>query len=171
MRVIDEEGKQLGVMHPFTALEIARQKGLDLVEVAPTAVPPVCRLLDYGRFRYEQTKRDRESRKTQKTTTIKEVRLGPKIDPHDLQTKGNSARRFLAEGDKVKLTVRFRGREMVHPEVGQTVLERVIDELGEAATVEQPPKFEGKNMTVVLAPRKVVVKPQKAVADDGDQAE
>lgn len=153
-------------MHPLTALDLARQRGLDLVEVAPTAVPPVCRLMDYGRFRYEQTKRDRESRKTQKTITIKEVRLRPKIDPHDLQTKGNSAKRFLEEGDKVKLTVQFRGREHLHPEIGQTILERIITELGDVSTVEQPPKFEGRNMTAVLAPPKGTGRQPKPAADE-----
>jgi len=157
-------------MHPLSALDLARQRGLDLVEVAPTAVPPVCRLLDYGRFRYEQTKRDRESRKAQKTATIKEVRLQPKIDPHDLQTKGNHAKRFLEHGDKVKLTVRFRGRENVHPEIGQAIIERIIAGVGDTATVEQTPKFEGRFMTAVLAPRKQPVK-QRPPLEEGAQQE
>lgn len=156
-------------MHPLTALDLARQRGLDLVEVAPTAVPPVCRLIDYGRFRYEQTKRDRESRKAQKTVNIKEVRLQPKIDPHDLQTKGNHAKRFLEHGDKVKLTVRFRGRESVHPEIGQAILERIIEGVADAATVEQSPKFEGRLMTAVLAPRKRPAKQQKPPAEEAEQ--
>lgn len=170
VRVIDEDGTQLGVMHPLTALDLGRQKGLDLVEVAPNASPPVCRLMDYGRFRYEQTKRERESRRTQKTNTVKEVRLSPKTDVHDLQTKGNNAKRFLLEGDKVKFTVRFKGREMVHPERGQAILDRVIEGLGDAATVEQMPKLEGRNMTAILAPRKPSARAQKAPAAEGPDA-
>ncbi len=154
VRVIDEDGTQLGVMHPLAALDVARHKGLDLVEVAPNANPPVCRLMDYGRFRYEQTKRERESRKAQKNVTIKELRFGAKIDEHDLQVKGNNARRFLAAGDKVKLTVRFRGREVTHPDIGEGVIGRVIQEVGDLGTVEQPPRLEGRSMTAVLAPRK-----------------
>ena len=165
MRVIDEDGAQLGIMHPFTAMDVARQRGLDLVEVAPNAVPPVCRLMDYGRFRYEQTKRERESRRTQKTITIKEVRLTPKIDDHDLQTKANSAKRFLDAGDKVKLTVTFKGRQIVHPELGQAVLTRVIEGVGDAGTVEQVAKLEGKSMTSILAPKKQVVKPRRPSED------
>lgn len=167
IRVIDEDGTQLGIMHPFTALEIARQKGLDLVEVAPNSVPPVCRLLDYGRFRYEQTKRERESRKAQKTITLKEVRLTPKIDSHDLQTKANSAKRFLDAGDKVKLTVNFRGRQIVHPELGQQVLARVIEGIGDAGAVEQVAKLEGKSMTAVLAPRKAPAPRPRRPAEEG----
>lgn len=165
VRVIDEDGGQLGIMHPFAALDLARQRGLDLVEVAPNAIPPVCRLLDYGRFRYEQTKRERESRKTQKLVTVKEMRFEPKISEHDRQTKSNNIKRFLESGDKVKLTVRFRGRELVHPEIGQNILIQVIEELGDTATVEQPPKLEGRSMTAVLAPRKEAARARRIVAD------
>ena len=170
MRVIDEEGVQLGVMHAFAALDLARQRGLDLVEVAPNSVPPVCRLMDYGRFRYETTKRERESRKAQKTVTIKEVRLTPKIDEHDLQTKSSTAKRFLADGDKVKLTVRFKGRELAHPDIGQAVLSRVMEGLGDGVTVEQTPRLEGKNMSAVVAPRKQQPpRPAGRPAEDGVQ--
>ncbi|WP_049822947.1 translation initiation factor IF-3 [Thermobaculum terrenum] len=162
VRVIDEDGTQLGIMHPLAALDLARQKGLDLVEVAPNANPPVCRLMDYGKFRYEQTKKERESRKSQKQIVIKEVRLKPKIDVHDLQTKAKQARNFLEEGDKVKVTVQFRGREVVHPEIGQELVQRLMDLIGDAATIEQQPKLDGKNMTALLAPRKESAKPKKA---------
>ncbi len=166
VRVIDESGTQLGVMHPLTALDLARQRGLDLVEVAPNSVPPVCRLMDYGRFRYEQTKRDRESRKATRAVTIKEVRLTPKIDEHDLMTKANSAKRFLAEGDKVKLTVRFRGRELAHTEIGQTVIAKVMEGLGDAVTVEQTPRMEGKSMSAVLAPKKTSARQSRPAEGD-----
>lgn len=169
--MIDEDGAQLGIMHPLAALDLARQKGLDLVEVAPNAVPPVCRLLDYGRFRYEQTKRERESRKTQKTVTVKEVRFEPKISEHDRQTKANSVKRFLDAGDKVKLTVRFRGRELVHPEIGQNILTHVIGELGDTVTVEQTPRLEGRSMTAVLAPRKASPARARGETDGADEAE
>lgn len=166
--MIDEEGVQLGVMHPLAALDLARQRGLDLVEVAPTAVPPVCRLMDYGRFRYEQTKRERESRRTQRTVTIKEIRLQPKIAEHDMQTKSANARKFLEEGDKVKLTVRLRGREMVHPEVGEEVLRRVIGELGAGVIVEQTPKLEGRSMTAVVAPPKDSGRQKKQASESAE---
>lgn len=160
--MIDEDGAQLGIMHPLAALDLARQKGVDLVEVAPNAVPPVCKLLDYGRFRYEQTKRERESRKTQKVVTVKEVRFEPLISEHDRQTKASSVKRFITSGDKVKLTVRFRGRQLVHPEIGQNILTQVISELGDTAVVEQTPRLEGRNMTAVIAPRKEAARPRRA---------
>lgn len=166
--MIDEDGGQLGIMHPLAALDMARQRGLDLVEVAPNAIPPVCKLLDYGRFRYEQTKRERESRKTQKLVTVKEMRFEPKISEHDRQTKSNNIKRFLEAGDKVKLTVRFRGRELVHPEIGQNILVQVIQQLSDTATVEQPPKLEGRSMTAVLAPRKESVRQRREAPESGD---
>lgn len=156
VRVIDEDGGQLGIMHPLAALDLARQRGLDLVEVAPNSVPPVCRLLDWGRFRYEQTKRERESRKAQKAITVKEVRFDPRwgmVGEHDLMTKANNVKRFLEAGDKVKLTVRFRGRAVVHPEVGGKMLDQVMEHVGELAVVEQAPRLEGRTLTSVIAPR------------------
>lgn len=144
----------MGVMHPLAAVDVARQKGLDLVEVAPNANPPVCRLMDYGKYRYEQSKRERESRRTQKNITLKEIRLGAKTDDHDLRTKGNRAKKFLQAGDKVKLTVRFKGREVTHPEIGQEVISRIVEVVGDDAVVEQVARMEGRNMTSVLAPRK-----------------
>lgn len=154
VRVIDENNEQLGIIPTRQALDIARERGLDLVEVAPNAIPPVCRLMDYGKFRYEQSRRDRESRKNQKTTDLKEVRIKPKIDEHDLATKSRQALRFLEEGDKVKLTVMFRGREMAHPDIGRDLLLQLADQVGGAAIVEQPPRLEGRNMTMMLTPKK-----------------
>jgi translation initiation factor IF-3 len=154
VRVIDENNEQLGILPTRQALDIARERGLDLVEVAPNAIPPVCRLMDYGRYRYEQSRKERESRKNQKTTDLKEVRIKPKIDDHDLATKSRQALRFLEEGDKVKLTVMFRGREMAHPDIGRDLLLQLADQVGAAALVEQPPRLEGRNMTMMLSPKK-----------------
>jgi len=150
--VIGAEGEQLGIMSSAEALRLAQQRGVDLVEVAPTAVPPVCRLLDYGKFKYEQTKKERQARKHQKTTDLKEVRLHPKIDPHDLEVKINAIRSFLSEGDKVKVTVIFRAREITHPEIGQRILEHLIGSLKEVSLLEQSPLREGRNLSVILAP-------------------
>jgi translation initiation factor IF-3 len=151
VRVIDENGEQVGVLKTREALALARQRNLDLVEVAPNAQPPVCRLLDYGKYRYEQTKKERDARKTQKVISIKEVRLRPKIDDNDLKTKGKQARTFLEEGHKVKMTVLFRGRELAHTEIGRELLSQMSDLLKDAAVIEQPPKMEGKNMTMLLS--------------------
>jgi translation initiation factor IF-3 len=133
---------------------MARSRGLDLVEVAPNAVPPVCRLMDYGKFRYEQSRKERESRKHQHVVELKEIRLQPKIDDHDLMTKGRQAMRFLEAGDRVKFTVRFRGREMAHPEIGRQILEQLAETLRPYATLEQVPRLEGRTMTILLAPLK-----------------
>jgi len=149
--VIDENDQKLGVMRSRQALEMARQRNLDLVEVAPTANPPVCRFLDYGKYRYEQTKRERDAHKTQKVISVKELRLRPKIGDHDLEVKSKQARTFLEEGHKVKMTVLFRGRENLHPDIGRQVLNEMIDMLKDSATIEQPPKMEGRNMTMVLS--------------------
>lgn len=135
------------------AIALARQRGLDLVEVAPNEVPPVCKLMDYGKYKYEQTKKERDSRKTQKQVVLKEVRLSPKIDDHDIETKAKMARRFLDEGNKVKLTVRFKGRELAHTNLGREVLEHVQLMLGEGLVVEAPAKMEGKSMTMVVSLR------------------
>lgn len=139
VRVIDEDGKQLGIFTIQEALNIAEERDLDLVEVAPHATPPVCRLLDYGKYCYEQAKREREARKAQKTSMLKEIRLRPKTDDHDLETKARRAREFLLDGDKVKITVRFRGRERSHPELGQRILEQLIGLLKDVAEIEHPP--------------------------------
>ncbi len=154
VRLVGEDGKQIGIVSLREALEIARQRGLDLVEVAPTAQPPVCKLMDYGKYRYEQTKKEREARKSQKVISIKEIRLRPKIDEHDFQTKLKAAERFLMEGNKVKLTVLFRGREQAHAELGQELLDRMVAELASVAQVEQASKAEGRTLAMVLAPSK-----------------
>jgi translation initiation factor IF-3 len=152
VRVIDDEGQQLGVMLTSEALALAQQKGLDLVEVAPTAVPPVCRILDYGQYKYELQKREREQKRKQKSQAFKEVRLAVKIDVHDLRTKSRRAAEFLDKGDRVKVTVRFRGREISHANLGRDLLDRVAGELAEHGTVERPPLLEGRSMYIVMAP-------------------
>jgi translation initiation factor IF-3 len=141
------------LMFTRDALALAQQQGLDLVEVAPNENPPVCRLMDYGRFRYEQTKKERDSRKTQKQVTLKEVRFSPKIDEHDVDYRTKMVRRFLDEGNKVKLTVKFRGRELAHTNLGRDVLEQVRQSLGENVVVESPPKMEGKSMIMIVSPK------------------
>ena len=153
--MIDEEGEQLGIVPTRQAMDIARERGLDLVEVAPNAIPPVCRLMDYGKYRYEQSRKERESRKHQKTVELKEVRMKPGIDDHDLQTKARLAHRFLEDGDKVKVTVQFRGRQMAHPDLGRDVLLQLAEQLNTLGAVEQPPHLEGRNMTMILSPKKV----------------
>ena len=155
----------MGIVPTFQALQIARERGLDLVEVAPNAMPPVCRIMDWGKERYEQSRKERESRRNSKAITIKEIRLKPKTDDHDLDTKTRRAKEFLAEGDKVKLTVLFRGRENLHPEVGRALLDRMLDQLGPLAVIESAPRLEGRNMTAMLAPKK-----QPAVAPREGQA-
>jgi len=152
VRLIDEEGVQLGIVSLREALTLAEQRGLDLMEVAPNAVPPVCRIVDYGKFRYEQTKKDREARKNQKQAELKEVRLKPKTDEHDLEVKAKQARKFLLAGDKVKFTVRFRGREIFHPDIGREMLEQMAEDLRDVATVEQRPLMEGRALSLLLAP-------------------
>ncbi len=139
------------LMFTSDALALARQRGLDLVEVAPNEVPPVCKLMDYGKFRYEQTKKDRDSRKSQKQIVIKEVRFSPKIDDHDVEYRTKMVRRFLDEGNKVKLTVKFKGRELAHPNIGKDLLEQMRIALGDSLIVEAPPKMEGKNMTMLVS--------------------
>ena len=142
----------MGVMTPAEGLRIAGERGLDLVEVAPTASPPVCRLLDYGKYKYEQTKKEREAKKNQKIVLLKEMRLRPKIDEHDLEFKTRLVQKFLEEGDKVKVTVIFRGRELAHPHLGREVLDTVVDKLKGVAAVERTPLMEGKAMSMILAP-------------------
>jgi translation initiation factor IF-3 len=153
VRVIDDTGEQLGIMPPQQALTIARQKGLDLVEIAATANPPVCRIMDFGRYQYQEQKRARQAKKHQKIIEVKEIKFRPKVDEHDYQFKKKHIERFLADGDKVKATIFFRGREMAHPEIGRRILERLIGELGEAAIVESAPRQEGNQMHTLLAQR------------------
>ena len=153
VRLIDDEGEQRGIVLTAEAQAIADEAGLDLVEVAPNADPPVCKLLDYGKFKYNAQKKASEARKRQKTIDVKEVKMRPGSDQNDYAVKMRSSNRFLGDGDKVKVTLRFRGREMVHQELGMRVLERVRDEVDELAKVEQFPRMEGRLMTMVIAPR------------------
>jgi translation initiation factor IF-3 len=152
--VIDETGQQLGIMPPPQALTIARSKGLDLVEISPTAVPPVCRIMDYGKYQYQEAKRSREAKKHQKVIEVKEIKFRPKVDEHDYQFKKKHIERFLEEGDKVKATVFFRGREMAHPEIGQRILMRLIDDLAELAMPETMPRQEGNQMHTILSQKR-----------------
>ena len=153
LRVIDSDGNQLGIMSLRQALEIAEQKNLDLVKIAPQANPPVCKIIDYGKFRFEQAKREKEARKNQRVVEIKEVRLSLNIDTHDFETKKNHAVRFISEGNKVKASIRFRGREMGHPELGLEIMSRFADAMSEVANVEKPAKLEGRTMLTFLAPK------------------
>lgn len=152
VRLIDSNGDQLGVKTRQEALEIARTRDLDLVLVAPNAKPPVCRIMDYGKYRYEQQKKEQEARKKQKTIQVKEVRFTPSIGDHDFNTKLRNARRFLSKGDKVKASVRFRGRAITHKDLGREVLNRLADELKDIAVVESHAKMEGRNMFMVFSP-------------------
>ncbi len=151
--MIDADGTQLGVMKTDEALTLAREKKLDLVNVAPSARPPVCRLMDYGKYKYEQSKRDREARKNQKITTIKEIKLRPNIDKHDFEVKAKRGQKFLENGDKVKVTVMFRGREITHPEIAQRLCQQLAKDLAEYGVVEKPAKQEGRNMIMILTPK------------------
>ena len=163
VRLVGEKGEQLGVMTLSQAWETARKHNLDLVEVAPTAVPPVCRLLDYGKYKYEQAKKERELRRNQKVSLLREVRLRPKIDNHDFEAKIRSVRKLLDGGDKVKVTVRFRGREITHPEIGWRLIQRMSESLQGVASIARQPIIEGRSMTVILSPS--VVQSTKTVAE------
>ena len=154
VRVIDPDGEQLGILPIERALEISEEMGLDLVEVAPLARPPVCRIMDYGKFKYEEQRKAREARKKQHQVQIKEVKMRPGIEDHDFDFKTRHARRFLEEGNKVKVTMMFRGRQMAHPEIGREVLQRVVQEVEDIAKVESAPAMEARSMTMVLAPIK-----------------
>ena len=151
VRVIDDEGNQLGVMPTPRALEMAQERGLDLVEIAPMAAPPVARFLDFGQYKYELTKREKENKRRQRSVTFKEVRLSPKIGSGDFATKLHRAVEFLEDGDRIKVTVRFRGRELSHPELGRVLLERFAEQVKEHAVIERAPVLEGKSMFIVLA--------------------
>jgi translation initiation factor IF-3 len=152
VRLIDQNGEQLGIKSKNEALEIAERVNLDLVLVAPNAKPPVARIMDYGKFKFEQQKKEKEARKNQKIINLKEVRLSPTIDEHDFNTKLRNARKFLEKGDKVKASIRFKGRAITHKEIGQRVLDRFSDECKDLATVESKPKMDGRSMFLVLAP-------------------
>lgn len=153
IRVIDSNGEQIGIMPIKKALKLAQEKQLDLVKVAPQAKPPVCRIMDYGKYKYEQSKKEKEARKKQKIINIKEIRMSPKIEEHDFQVRVRNAQRFINDGDKVKVTIRFRGREIAHTDLGLEVLEKMAQELKDIAIVEKKPKVEGKNMVMILSPK------------------
>ena len=154
VRVVGSDGSQIGILETRAALEMAQEQDLDLVEIAPQADPPVCRIMDYGKYKYEQAVRKKEARKKQSLVVVKEMKMRPKIDRHDYETKKGHVVRFLEQGAKVKVTIMFRGRETVHPELGQRLLDRLADEVQEIAKVDTPPKLDGRNMTMVLSPHK-----------------
>jgi translation initiation factor IF-3 len=166
VRLVGEKGEQLGIMPLSQARETARKHNLDLVEVAPTAVPPVCRLLDYGKYKYEQAKKERELRKSQKVSLLREVRLRPKIDNHDFESKVRMVKKLLGEGDRVKVAVRFRGREITHPEIGWRLIQRMTESLQGVAAIARQPVIEERNMNVILLP----VTGQKAKTEDKAEA-
>ena len=166
VRVIDENGEQLGILVPFEALKLARERGLDLVEVSPSAVPPVCRIQDYGKFLYEKDKSDRAARKKQKIIIIKEVKFSVTVDEHDYQTKKNQAVRFLSEGDKVKASLRFRGRQMAHRDLGYNIINRLILDIGETGIVEFMPRMEGTTLHAIIAPGKKILAAAEAAATE-----
>ena len=154
VRVIGEEGQQLGVMPPKEAMKLAKEANVDLVKIAPSANPPVCKLVNYGKYRYELARKEKEAKKKQKTIDVKEVRLSPNIDTNDLNTKVNAARKFLFKGDRVKVTLRFRGREMAHMASSRHVLDDFAKQLADVATVEKAPKVEGRSMTMFLTEKR-----------------
>lgn len=150
---MDDNGEQLGIVPGREAVRIAFEKGLDLVEVAPNAKPPVCRIMDYGKFKYEESKREREARKKQKVVSIKEVKMRPNIEDHDFDVRARQTERFLQDGDKVKCTIMFRGREIVHADLGKAVLERLVERVRDLCVIERAPKVEGRNMIMILSPK------------------
>jgi translation initiation factor IF-3 len=154
VRVIDAEGKQIGILSRNEALDLAREQGLDLVEIQPNAEPPVCRIMDFGKFRFEQQKKAQAAKKKQKQIEVKELKFRPTTDEGDYQRKLRDLRSFLGEGDKVKVTVRFRGREVMHSELGLAMTERIEKDLGDEAIIEQRPRLEGRQMVMLIAPRK-----------------
>lgn len=154
LRLIDSDGSQLGIMNAEKALALAVERGLDLVKIAPTANPPVCRIMDFGKFRFEQAKKEKEARKNQKVVDIKEVRLSSKIDVHDFEVRVKSAQKFLSGGDKVKASIKFRGRELAHTDLGLAVMERFAEALKDCGTVEKPAKLEGRQMLMFIGPLK-----------------
>ncbi|MBA2286514.1 MAG: translation initiation factor IF-3 [Ktedonobacteraceae bacterium] len=151
VRLIDENGEMIGVMAPMRALDIARERNLDIVEISPNASPPVCKLMDYGRFKYEQAKRENEARKNQKTITLKEIRMRPRTDDHDIDVKTRKIQEFLAEGDKVRVSVQFRGAELRHPDIGRKLLDEIAEELKGTAVIERTPLMEGKMMSMIVS--------------------
>ena len=153
VRLVSADGEQLGIMTAQEALSKAEEANLDLVKISPNAVPPVCKLMDYGKFKFEQTKREKEAKKNQRVVEIKEVRMSPGIDVNDFNVKLRNAQKFLADGDRVKVTVRFRGREMAHTNIGQELLLKFAEECGESAVMDKSPKLEGRHMSIFLSPK------------------
>jgi translation initiation factor IF-3 len=172
VRVIDEEGRQIGVIRTAEALQMARERDVDLVEVAAQASPPVARLMDFGRYKYEQSKKEREAKKHQVNVQLREVRMKPKIDDHDVDFKTRTAAKLLKQGDKVKVTVMFRGREITHPQIGKALLDRVHASLDDIAVLEKDAMLEGRHMTIILAPdkKKIAAKARAAAAASGGVA-
>lgn len=154
IRLIGEDGEQLGIMSAKDAMKIAREANLDLVKIAPTAKPPVCKIIDYGKYRYEMARKEKEAKKKQKTIEVKEIRLSPNIDVNDLNTKMNQARKFIKGGDKVKVSVRFRGRELAHTASGKVILDQFAEKLADAAVIDKPAKMEGKSMVMFLSEKR-----------------
>ena len=154
VRVIGEDGEQLGIMSPRDAMKLAEEAGVDLVKIAPTAKPPVCKIVDYGKFKYEQTRKEKEAKKKQKVIDVKEIRLSPNIDTNDLNTKVNAARKFLSKGDKVKVTLRFRGREMAHMNQTKYILDDFAEKLSDIAVVDKPSKVEGRSLVMFLTAKR-----------------
>jgi len=161
IRVIDDDGAQLGIMSPRDALAIARERGIDLIEVAPQAQPPVCKIMDYGKFKYEQAKKEKDSAKKHKQSELKGIQMFPNIEEHDFVVKVKSAIKFLEEGDKVKVTVRFKGRQITHPEFWRQQMEKVVQMTSQVGQVEKPPSMEGRMMTMILSPLKSSQQPAK----------
>ena len=166
LRVISDDGEQLGIMSAEEALKIAEEKELDLVKISPMAKPPVCKIMDYGKFRFEQAKREKEAKKNQRVMEVKEIRMSPSIGENDLQTKLKAALKFLADGDRVKVSIRFRGREMAHTNIGEQILRDFADKCSELANLDKQPKLEGRNMSMFLSPKsaQAVKKAQKEAA-------
>lgn len=154
VRVLGENGEQLGIMSGAEALAKAKEMGLDLIKIVPKANPPVCRIVDYGKYRYEQLRREKDAKKKQKVTEVKEIRLSPNIDVNDLNTKANQARKFITKGDKVKITLRFRGREMAHLQTGREIMDGFCEKLADVASVDKAPKMEGRSLIVILTKKK-----------------
>jgi len=166
VRLVGDKGEQLGIMPLVQARETARKHNLDLVEVAPTSVPPVCRLLDYGKYKYEQAKKEQQARKSQKVSLLREVRLRPKIGIHDFEAKARTARKLLTDGDKVKVTLMFRGREATHPELGWKVLQRMVESLNDISSLERQPLMEGRRMNIILAPGSTKAKAKEEAKEE-----
>lgn len=175
LRVIGEDGEQLGIMSAEEALKIAEEKELDLVKISPQAKPPVCKIMDYGKFRFEQAKREKEAKKNQRVMEVKEIRMSPGIGDNDLNTKLKSAQKFLADGDRVKVSIRFRGREMAHTNIGEQILREFAQKCGEVANLDKEPKLEGRNMSMFLSPKSAAAikkaQKEKKKAEEAAKAE